>query len=239
MINALSAGFLIGIMGSFHCAGMCGPLALALPIQTENNWSRFLLSLFYNLGRVATYSFLGLFFGLIGSKLFIGKSQQYFSIILGLLILLVVLKTYVFTSISIPFPLFDKFNSFIKVTIGKYIKSDNPFSLFFIGILNGFLPCGLVYVAIAAALAQTSISASVSLMAAFGLGTLPMMTFVVFVGKSLSFNWRLRLQKLVPVFVSTMAILLILRGLNLGVPYLSPKLEKSATGTEAECCHKK
>ncbi len=239
MISSITSGFLIGLMGSFHCAGMCGPLALALPIHTDNKWKRFFLSLSYNLGRVLTYSLLGLLFGLLGKKLFIGKGQQYFSIVLGVLILLAVIKIYLLPKVNIPFPLYDKFNAFIKTNIARYIKNDDAISLLIIGVLNGFLPCGLVYVAIATALAAGSLSGSILIMAFFGLGTLPMMSFIVFVGKSISFNWRLRIQKLIPVFISAMAVILILRGLNLGVPYLSPKLEKSAAGTEAECCHRK
>lgn len=231
----LLAGLSIGIVGSFHCVGMCGPIALSLPIYDVSSWKKFTFIALYNLGRVAAYALLGALFGLVGLQFFIGGYQQILSISLGILILLyLIFSRYSSSSTSY----LSSFTNFIKQQLGNLLRNDKKFYTYImIGFLNGFLPCSLVYVAIAGAVATGNIANSALFMAAFGLGTFPIMFAVTVLGKYISLQWRNQMRRAVPVFVGVMAILLILRGLNLGIPYVSPEMKVTPTGTHS-CCHK-
>lgn len=235
MWQVITAGFAIGIVGSFHCVGMCGPIALSLPIYDKTKWQRLFYILLYNFGRVAAYASMGVLFGIVGKQFFIGGYQRYLSIALGTLILFYLFfSTYLDSNKSY----LSTFTSFIKKSLGKLLAGDKKFYTYImIGFLNGFLPCGLVYVAIAGAVAAGDALHSAIFMAAFGLGTFPVMITVTVLGKFISLQVRNRMRQAVPVFVGMMAMLLILRGLNLGIPYISPEMKATPTGTQS-CCHK-
>jgi sulfite exporter TauE/SafE len=229
------AGFTIGILGSFHCVGMCGPIALALPVADAGKWKRLWLISLYNLGRVLAYSVLGVLFGFLGKQFFIGGYQRFLSIGLGVLILLFLIFSKYMSGNS---SFFTAYTMKLKQFLGKLLRSEKQFYTYlFIGFLNGFLPCGLVYVAVAGAVATGDILNSALFMAAFGFGTFPIMFMVTVLGKFISVQWRNQMRKAVPVFIGAMAVLLILRGLNLGIPYISPEMKATPTGTES-CCHK-
>lgn len=231
----IAAGFFMGLLGSFHCVGMCGPIALALPVGNAGKWKRLWYILLYNFGRAVTYAFLGALFGIVGAQFFIGGYQQLLSIVLGVLILV-----FLFFAKYLPSNtgFLNKYTQKLKQALSALFKSEKQFYTFFlIGILNGFLPCGLVYMAIAGAIATGSIIHSATFMAVFGLGTLPIMFAVTVLGKYISVQWRNKMRKMVPVFIGIMAVLLIVRGLNLGIPYLSPEMKATPNGTES-CCHK-
>ncbi|MCC6865748.1 MAG: sulfite exporter TauE/SafE family protein [Ignavibacteria bacterium] len=227
----LLTGFLIGILGSFHCIGMCGPIALSLPKSRNLLAAR----LFYNLGRIATYSMLGLLFGLLGERLEMFGLQRAISISLGIIIIITVItpssyriklaqKSGFYTGINL-----------LKTYFARLFKMHSYKSMFAIGLLNGLLPCGLVYVGITGAIAVGSQLNGMLFMAMFGLGTLPVMYGVSIAGSVINMNIRRRLNKLLPAFTLILAAVFILRGLNLGIPYLSPKLE-SKTKTEEIIC---
>jgi hypothetical protein len=226
------SGFSIGILGSFHCVGMCGPLALALPIHHLSAFHKSVSILFYNFGRALSYASMGVVFGLVGQSFNLFNFQQGLSIISGALIL-VVLLIHQFGNPSTN--AFTRFSQTIKVKLGQYLKSDKKLiSYLYIGILNGFLPCGLVYIAIAASVAAGSILGSCALMLAFGLGTLPIMALTMVFGKFISLGFRKALNKITPYMIMGVAVLLILRGLNLGIPYVSPTHDDN----HVSCCHK-
>lgn len=235
MWQVATTGFLIGIVGSFHCVGMCGPIALSLPIYDKTKWQRFAYILLYNFGRMSAYASMGILFGIVGKQFFIGGYQRYLSIALGVLILFYLFfSNYIDSNKSF----INKFTNVIKQSLGKLLSSDKKFYTYiFIGFLNGFLPCGLVYVAIAGAVATGDALHSALFMAAFGFGTFPVMITVTVLGKFISLKIRNQMRRAVPFFVGIMAILLILRGLNLGIPYISPEMKATPTGTES-CCHK-
>lgn len=232
-LTALTLGFL----GSFHCVGMCGPIALALPLNRESLFSKVTGALLYNTGRVFMYALLGGLFGLIGQSIIIAGYQQSLSIILGITVLIMIL---------LPNKLATKFRflSFTYSFIGKLkqklktlFKQNSFSSLFFIGTLNALLPCGLVYLGIAGAIAAGSLLQGSIFMAVFGLGTVPAMLTVALISSSININFRKKINKAVPVFAGSMALLLILRGMNLGIPYISP--EMSVTKPECtKCCNK-
>jgi sulfite exporter TauE/SafE len=231
------SAFMIGLIGSLHCIGMCGPIAVALPSRSTS----FILLLFdrisYNSGRVITYTFLGLLFGLIGQGISIAGFQQSVSIIAGVLLLFMVfLPSSITNRVSLLKPAY-AFTGFLKKKFGLLFKSRSVFSTFFIGLLNGFLPCGLVYIAVAGAIASGSVIDGGVYMFIFGLGTIPMMLAVSVAGNFIGIGVRRKLNKLIPAFMIVLACLFILRGLNLGIPYISPQINTSSSIDNSVICH--
>lgn len=234
----LFAALSLGFLGSFHCIGMCGPIALALPLGRESKVKQIAGGITYNMGRIFTYGIFGLLFGLIGKGFVIGGYQQILSIALGITILLGLLLpsrvTSFFGLTKVIFPMVTK----VKSLLGKLFGQKSFASLFLIGVLNGFLPCGLVYLGVVGALATGDAVRGSLFMMMFGAGTLPAMLFVSLVSNIISVEWRNKVRRAVPVFVGIMACVLILRGMNLGIPYISPELSKTDC-TKQSCCHKK
>ncbi|PID56940.1 MAG: hypothetical protein CR986_09685 [Ignavibacteriae bacterium] len=219
-------GFLIGFLGSFHCVGMCGPIALALPIGNSSNIELIISRILYNLGRIVTYSFFGAIFGLFGKGIAFAGLQRYASIGLGVSILIYYLTPKKFKGKLSTTKPYQIVNNFVKKSFSKLTHSGSPFSLFLFGIINGFLPCGFVYVALAGAMTTGDIYSGTAFMALFGLGTTPIMLAASLAGKFFTGKLRSRMNKLIPVFAIVLAIIFILRGLNLGIPYLSPPEKK-------------
>jgi len=220
IIVVLLSGFTIGLIGSIHCVGMCGPLALSLPVHHLSVLPKTLAISFYNTGRAVSYAAMGVIFGLLGQGFSLFKIQQWLSIVGGLLILVILLNNQ-FGNPKIN--ALSRFTQTIKVKLGHYLKSEKTlFSYFTIGAVNGFLPCGLVYVAIAAALATGTVVKSSLLMFAFGIGTLPLMALTMVFGKFIPTGLRMKMNKMIPHLTMAIAVLLILRGLNLGIPLVSP-----------------
>lgn len=228
----LWTAFTLGLLGSFHCIGMCGPIAMALPVAGNNFSTRVFASFTYNTGRILTYSFFGVLFGLIGKTIAVAGFQQGFSIAVGVLIVLSILIPGLlrggnkFTSVAY------SFTSRIKSGMKKFFQHHSFSSFFFIGILNGFLPCGLVYLAVAGASATSGPAEGAAYMALFGLGTLPVMLSIIVAGNLISVNIRNNIRKAMPVVIFIIGALFILRGMNLGIPYISPKIVKD----KMECC---
>lgn len=233
----LVAAISIGFLGSFHCIGMCGPIAMALPVGRETKFKRVAGGVVYNLGRVFTYGVFGLLFGLLGKGFVIGGYQQILSITIGVIILLSLLlpahATSFFGLTKVILPIITK----VKSLLSNLFKQKSFASLFLIGVLNGLLPCGLVYLGVAGAIATGDAWKGSLFMMMFGLGTLPAMLFVSMATSAISLEWRSKVRRAVPVFVGVMACVLILRGMNLGIPYVSPELSKIDC-TKHSCCHK-
>ncbi|MFN4233531.1 MAG: sulfite exporter TauE/SafE family protein [Bacteroidia bacterium] len=231
------AALTMGLLGSFHCIGMCGPIALALPVGHFSRSGKIAAILVYNFGRVITYAFFGLLFGLIGQGFALAGFQQIMSIVIGSILLLVVLFPYSWSQ-KMGISKWNGWVNKIKLKLGLLFKQRSISALFSIGLLNGLLPCGLVYMAIAGSVAMADATKGSLFMSLFGLGTIPAMFTVTFIKDFISLSVRNKIQKAVPVFVAVMAILLILRGLNLGIPYVSPKVQQ-AECTTMSCCAKK
>jgi len=214
--------FITGFLGSFHCVGMCGGIVLAVQAKHWQN------ALIYHLGRSLMYAVIGLLFGLFGRGLYVAGFQQYLSIFLGIcMISFVLLPTQ-------NFPFLYQFYQKAKQLL-KPLKIQNSFlSTFMLGILNGLLPCGLVYAAVFVAIATADAFYGASYMFLFGLGTMPMLFALSISQKIMPVSLRFKLNKLVPVFVVCVGILLIVRGLNLNIPYLSPYIEPYQ---EITSCH--
>lgn len=223
------SAIVLGLMGSFHCIGMCGPIAMAIPGGGSD--SRTINLFLYNFGRIITYSIIGLLFGIIGKGIFIAGLQQTLSIVAGISILLYILINYI--SGKNKFEKLTFAHLFIKKSLSKLFSIKSRKSAFGIGLLNGFLPCGLVYVAIAGAVAMAGAMEGALYMALFGFGTVPVMAAINIAKNKISISFRTRMRKLIPYAIAVVALLFIVRGLNLGIPYLSPKIEKEQT--EIKC----
>lgn len=224
MTPEILTAFTIGFLGSFHCIGMCGPIAIALPFPTSSNISFFTGRILYNIGRVVTYSFLGLLFGLVGGRIALAGAQQIVSIILGIVIIIAVLLPQRYKNIFVQHKLVQKLAQPLKSNISILFKKGTVSALFLIGILNGFLPCGFVYIGLAGSIASGNAISGAAVMMFFGLGTVPVMFAATVFGKFINVGIRAKLRKAVPVFAILLAAVFIMRGLNLGIPYLSPKL---------------
>jgi len=220
----LLTAFLLGTVGSLHCAGMCGPLALALPATGSSRTTFLLGRVAYNGGRILTYCLLGAGFGMVGQTFAFAGFQRWVSLAAGSAILIGLLVSSRF-AVSVPIA---RLVSWIKSGLGALLHRRSVASTFSLGVLNGLLPCGLVYAACAGAVATGGLISGMEYMAAFGLGTVPMMLGIGLVGKKLQFTLRFKLQRLVPACLALVAVLLILRGLSLGIPYLSPDLAAGA-----------
>ncbi len=222
-------------MGSLHCVGMCGPIAFMLPVDRTNSYKKFGQIFIYHFGRLLAYGIIGLVFGLLGKGLYVFGMQQKLSIVIGILMIVMVL---------IPYKTFSKYNfskpiyrviSKVKNKLGQQLKKKSPDTFLTIGFLNGFLPCGLVYMALFGAIAMGKAAEGSLYMILFGLGTIPLMTSAIYFSGLLKGSMRRKVQKLIPVFVVIVGALFILRGLGLGIPYLSPEPIVELASSTMEC----
>ena len=231
------SGLALGFLGSLHCIGMCGPIAFALPSQSKSKFTFYSGRILYNLGRVLTYSIMGLIIGLIGQKINLAGYQQIVSIALGVVILIAVLLPAHIKNYFIKLKPVQSMTKRLQSSIGVLFRKGSQSSLFGIGVLNGFLPCGFVYVALAGAVALGNIDKSILFMALFGIGTIPAMFSASIVTNLFGQNIRKKIHRAIPVFASVLAVIFILRGLNLGIPYLSPKMKTVTHVNPAhDCC---
>lgn len=221
--------FVLGLVGSLHCAGMCGPLALAVQGTAENT-ARFALSrAAYNMGRIATYCVLGLVFGLFGKTLLLAGIQRWVSISLGIVL---IIGLFASRKLALWKPVTSVVNQ-LKSWMSAWLRQRSLVSVGVLGLLNGLLPCGLVYVAAAGATTTGNTFSGALYMAAFGAGTLPMMLAISLSGRLIPASFRWKLRAAIPISVFLLGSLLILRGMSLGIPYVSPNL--TAGGS---CCHR-
>ncbi len=229
------SGFLIGILGSFHCLGMCGPIAMAVPSRNDSKLSIVLDSVLYNFGRTLTYTMLGALIGLIGASASLAGYQNSISITTGVVLLIVVLFPKRWSNRINEIPFVKEISRSFRKMFGKILGLRSFGSLFLLGLLNGLLPCGLVYIALTASVASGSVLGSATFMLFFGLGTLPMMASVFILKSIVSVDIRRKLTRLIPVGITIVAILLIMRGMSLNIPYVSPVLPEHVK-EKPSCC---
>ena len=231
----LWSAVLIGFLGSLHCVGMCGPIAFMLPVDRTDNLKKFGQIFIYHFGRLIAYALMGLLFGFLGKGLYMFGMQQKLSIAIGALMILTVLipskvmRTYYFSR-----PVYQMVSK-VKNHLGRELKKKTADTFLTIGFLNGFLPCGLVYMALFGSVAMGSALQGSAFMALFGLGTTPLMTTAIYFSGLLKIGLREKIQRSIPVFVALIGLLFILRGLGLGIPYLSPKPATELVSADMEC----
>ena len=231
----LLSAILLGLLGSMHCVGMCGPIAFMLPVDRTNNFKKLGQITIYHFGRLSAYAIIGLLFGLLGKGLSLFGLQQQLSILIGAVMIAVIL---------VPFGKLKKYNlskpvyrviAKVKSKLGKELSKRTADTFLTIGFLNGFLPCGLVYMAVLGAIAMGNPGEGALYMALFGLGTVPLMTTAIYFSSLLKGVVKQRVQKLIPVFVVIIGMLFILRGLGLGIPYISPQPVVELVTNTMEC----
>lgn len=249
----LISALVLGLMGSFHCAGMCGPIAIALPLHGNTVPQKIFGGTLYNVGRTITYGIMGTIFGLLGQGIQMIGFQQKISVIMGAIMIISVLFPALFKNQYRMDKSLFSFVGKLKKQIGEMFSIRSFQSLFFIGMLNGLLPCGLVYMAIAGAIGTGGVVEGSLYMILFGLGTIPMLLTISLAGNIMSLAIRRKINKLIPVLVIVVGLLFVLRGLSLGIPYLSPEkqkieqkfeksLQKNSVGlildTKGDCCRR-
>lgn len=216
------SALLLGLVSSLHCIGMCGPIAMMLPVDRHDPAKQTLQIFIYHTGRLTAYATLGVIFGILGKGFYLAGFQQQFSIIAGILMIAVAL---------IPERIFAKYNfsrpayriiSNIKSALGSQFRKRGSKALFTTGLLNGFLPCSLVYAALFGALAMQSIAGGTAYMVLFGAGTIPLMSAVVYSAGFIKTSVRISMAEAVPYMVVLVGMLFIVRGLALDIPHLSP-----------------
>uniref|UniRef100_UPI0039A782C3 sulfite exporter TauE/SafE family protein n=1 Tax=Ornithobacterium rhinotracheale TaxID=28251 RepID=UPI0039A782C3 len=216
------SALILGLGNSLHCVGMCGPIAFSLGLSQEKNAAFYTKNLLYHLGRITTYSLLGILVGFIGKGISLAGFHGKISIVMGILMIIyALLPKKTITKIE-GLGGSSRFLIQLKSALGEFIQKKSYLSLYTTGILNGLLPCGAVYIALIAAIATQSIAKSAMFMAFFGLGTVPLMFLAVFLGASLNLPLRNKLSKILPYLIILVGILFIIRGLELGIPFLSP-----------------
>jgi len=234
----LWTAFIVGLVGSAHCAGMCGPIALALPLKSDNWFTRAGGGLIYNAGRIITYMILGAIFGLLGKGIRMAGFQLWASIVIGILMIIMVVVPLIFRKMPSLNTVFEGYSARLLSGFRNMFRKGDNKSLFGIGLLNGILPCGLVYVAVAGAINTGDVVSAMMYMALFGAGTIPVMLAVSLAGTMISLNLRIFVNKLSPYVIVLLGVLFILRGLSLGIPYISPKAEALTPVIEKahKCC---
>lgn len=250
-MEVVFAGLVLGFFTSFHCAGMCGPIALALPLSGNSNGRKIFSGIIYNLGRTLTYVLAGVIFGLAGQGFNMLGFQQWVSVISGsLMILFALLPLFFNTSIESGLAGFS-FTRIIRDNFQKRFSKGTVISLFVIGLLNGLLPCGPLYTALIAATGTGSVIQSGLFMLLFGLGTIPMLFVVTIAGNFLNQGIRKKAKNFLSVVMIIIGILFILRGAGLGIPFLSPEKERiesvygngitdsTSTHKVHDCCSRK
>ena len=211
--------FTLGLIGSTHCLGMCGPIALAIPMSTSQRVLMTFQALKYNLGRVITYAFLGAVFGLIGMGVELAGFQKSFSVVIGILLLFAAFFSLNWESKLTNSSPLARFFYLIKSQIGKLLRNNSKQSHLLIGIFNGFLPCGMVYLAMAGAITTGSVLNGMLFMTLFGLGTLPLMLGIMLIGNVVKPSFKKLLRSIAPFVMIAFALLLIARGLNVNLPH--------------------
>jgi sulfite exporter TauE/SafE len=226
------SGFLIGLMGSLHCVGMCGPLAFAVPTVRGH---RLASALIYNGGRIITYAILGVIVGLLGLGIHLAGFQSYLSILTGVFIILLVvfpaLENLLFRLTKIDL------GNRVRRLMSKHLKKHSYKSTALIGVLNGLLPCGLIYAALAGAIETGFVETAAVYMMLFGLGTSVLM-IATMLSKGVVFRvgW-FKPKKVVPYLTLVLGLLFVVRGLLYMRPPDAPETAMIQVLQTITMCH--
>lgn len=223
----LAPALLLGLAGSLHCVGMCGPLLLALPLDAAGKRQVLRQMLVYHAGRILTYAALGMLFGLVGKGLAVAGFQKILSLSAGVFMLGMALMAWRFERLVTALPGFGAFTQRVKLGIGNLMRHNPNRSTFSIGLLNGLLPCGMVYAALAGAIATTGGLEGGLFMMAFGMGTLPLLLMVSVFSRSFGTSIRQKIKIAQPILLGLVGLLLLQRGLNLDLSLFESAVPKA------------
>lgn len=230
----LWTAFIIGLVGSLHCIGMCGPIALAIPYQASTKTRTVGNILLYNTGRIITYGLIGVMPAIFGLALSLSGIQKYMSIILGLFLIIAALFSIPLDQRTTAIPGVNKVYLWVANKMKSFISKKNKSAFFITGLLNGLLPCGMVYMAVMGAITQTNMTNAFLYMLLFGLGTVPLMLLMGLSGQFINLTWRRKLQRIIPVFMIGIGILMMMRGITIDLP---PRLEPLIDMGLMPMCH--
>lgn len=222
----------LGLAGSLHCVGMCGPLMLALPLDATGKRRVLGQMLVYNGGRILTYAALGVLFGLMGKGIALAGFQKILSVSAGVLMVVMAFAAWRFEQMATSLPGFGKFTQWVKSGIGRALRKNPGSTVFSVGLLNGLLPCGMVYAALAGAISSSGGAEGGIFMALFGLGTLPLLLTTTVVGRTFSVPLRRKMRFVQPLLLTVAGLILIQRGLHLDI-----SLFESAVPAAGYECH--
>lgn len=234
MSTMMIAALVMGVAGSAHCIGMCGPIALAVPSPGQGWGARLGGTLLLNGGRLITYVLIGVAFGAFGHGFRVAGLQQFISIAAGIALLLAALVPGMLGSLNVTGRA-ARLIAGLRNALTRNLRRSSPQAIFLIGVLNGLLPCGLVYAAAIGAAAQGDVVNGALFMALFGVGTWPVMIALRMSGAMVGDHARRHLRQAIPYFTAVLAVLFILRGMQLDIPYISPVLQMAPAGVTA--CH--
>ncbi|MBK9642964.1 MAG: sulfite exporter TauE/SafE family protein [Saprospiraceae bacterium] len=233
MVVFLISALTLGLGSSLHCMGMCGPLVMAMPFQDLNGDVSTYRLIMYHVGKTLSYASLGFILGSFGMGFKLLGYQQGFSLFFGVSILIISLFPYITKSTR---TYQNKLFGNLSQISASLLKRSGKNSIFYLGVANGLIPCGIVYIALAASvLMYSSLKASVFMMI-FGLATIPSLSIIIYSKRLITSSFGKNFKTMSLVFSLTLSMLFIMRGMNLGIPYLSPKLAENST---LNCCHKK
>ena len=235
MSGGLAVALLMGFTGSLHCAGMCGPIMMFLPFHQFKGARKVAAIGLYHLARISVYALMAFIIYSFRDS-FNPRIQQYISIGLGSLLLAAGIATFIPLGLKLQIKL--PWAEFTKRMLSKFIGQPDMPSIAMSGMLNGMLPCGLVYMMLSAVMVLHSPLEAVSFAYFFGIGTTPMLVSIILFRSKLNFGRANAFKALTPIFVFGFGCLFLLRGLNLDIPYLSPKVQVT-NGEIHSCCHKK
>ncbi len=230
----LWTAFMIGLVGSLHCIGMCGPIALAIPYQAETKIKTLGNILLYNSGRIITYGLIGVLPAVFGLAISLAGMQKNISIILGILLIIAAIFSIPLDQRTNVIPGINKIYPWVATQMKSFISEKRKSAFFITGLLNGFLPCGMVYMAIMGAITQTTIANAFFYMLLFGLGTVPLMILMGVSGQLMNITWRRKLQKIIPVVMIGIGMLMIMRGIAIDLP---PRFEPLIEMGLMPMCH--
>lgn len=206
----------MGLISSFHCVGMCGPIALALPVHKGTRQIAGVLT--YNAGRALTYAIFGIAMGSLGASLAWLGMLRYASMAVGVALLAYVLWPSRLGQ-QLHMPLFwQKTINHLRQKMGLYLKRADLRGMLLLGMLNGAIPCGMVYMALVSSVATGSTWGGGAFMALFGLGTMPAMLALGIAKQQFTPALRTRIRKLTPLLVAIAGIWLVARGAMTSYP---------------------
>jgi sulfite exporter TauE/SafE len=215
MIAPVLASFALGFLGSLHCIGMCGGLVTTLSMSRPRVWWSGLFA--YQIGRISTYTLMGLFSGLLGAVLSRVFWFDHAQIALTLLAGAMMITFALHIAGWLPDPFLKGATRLFNVTgISRLLSaasaSPHAASWYVVGVLNGFLPCGLVYAALSLSLTAGHVGLAALMMLAFGLGTVPAMSFVPALMKSIAPAMRGQVLNIAAVLLIGLGVLTMIRG---------------------------
>lgn len=215
------SAFTLGLVSSTHCIGMCGPLAMALPLgHLKTSGRRFSGVMLYNAGRISSYLLIGALFGWLGRSLLVPGIQKWVAIVGGGLMIIISLLTAMKGS-GVRFPFVQQIFKPVYLLLNYCMGTRRLTGIYLLGLANGLLPCGLVYIAATAAFMGGTVSNAMLFMALYGLGTLPAMALLSLMGYMISMPARNLMKKLTPCIILLTGTLLLVRGLDIHIPFIS------------------